>query len=369
MMRLNLFCDESGSTGTNFLDPTQPFYVVTGVVVRDVDVERCRALVDAKRQERGARELKGTGTMRAAAGRAFAAELARDLYLHGARIAFVVVEKRFALAGWFVNIFLDADATGRERLEYNRDPQIQTQAANMIARLPLEVLAPTNVAIRDPSEHNQRTARETVVAALRADGENALASEIEASLLPSAALEAQDAHGAARLRLGQTPNTTGYMALLGNVERIRRAINATDVAMVHDETASFEDTYRFYYELVSDPVSYGGIAPWMKAAGYPSVEHVNASFVDSTTEPLVQAADVIAAGLAFVANAAVAGKPRDRSTMALFGLLEKVLVPDDAKLRFKWHVVSQSYAERKREFDRLLLEAEALRMAKESGQG
>lgn len=89
-----IYCDESGFTGQNLLDPDQRFFAYGSVAISPEEATElvARTIRDSRLQ---GRELKGKNLLKNAPGRRAATSLLREL---GNRSQVAVVHKRFALA-------------------------------------------------------------------------------------------------------------------------------------------------------------------------------------------------------------------------------------------------------------------------------
>jgi hypothetical protein len=103
--RHTMYVDESGHAGINYLDARQPFHVAAGVFVSDIARDEIRDLVRSHAAPRA--ELKGSKLLQSAPGRQAAVALLRAVYAAGATPFFVVMDRRFSIAGKIVDVFLD----------------------------------------------------------------------------------------------------------------------------------------------------------------------------------------------------------------------------------------------------------------------
>lgn len=361
LKRLHFFCDESGNTGGDYLNPEQPYFVTAGFAVGTEHIQSCRRFVSSVRAARGVAELKGSALVSSATGRAFAVDLITGLYQRGAAAVYVITEKRYALGAWFVNLFLDLDADGSVSLKYNQDQASMTAAAEAISALPLPALRLIVTAIQDPSEENQTRVRVSVAEALREAGNGALADDVTRATPGGPMFGAADAAEAKLDRQARTPNTTAYLALIGNAQRVAEGWGADEVDFVHDETSSFEPILRHNHAMVADPIRFLSLLPWLERVDYPWLHLVDRTrFVPSHTEPLIQAADVLGASLVHISKAAHRGKPLDQPSLQLFNVTLRPGERDTVPLR--WWVVTPQWWDRANRYGSKLV-AEAKRRA------
>jgi hypothetical protein len=172
-------------------------------------------------------------------------------------------------------------------------------AAELIYQLPNKTLILLENALREPSLEGRISAVEAVVNGLDNMGETELANDARGALINSSLLRPDPImpEEARLLRLGMTPNIAAYTTLLGNLENFVRLIGITEAKIVHDETSSMEGVFEFFQEKMSDPTFVGQVERWVPLA-FPLLKFVsNTEFVPSHDEPLIQAADALAASI------------------------------------------------------------------------
>lgn len=291
------YCDESGNSGANYIDPSQPFYVVGGFLLPDdrlVDV--AVALEELRKQHcPQAQELKAATILRRPAGTACVDDMIGRLGKLGAWPLFVVAEKRFCVAAKIVETFLDPPFNDVLHNAFIADLAAKRQIANDLHRLlSAESLNTFARAYRRPDAENLRVALDMVIAEAR----TALSPEI-ARLLEGA-----------RSHLGEIAETEGWQggdldginlpSLLSLFQMIE-TIGRTDVLriskFVHDETASHEEAYHktflTYRGLGKEVIRLPNGAPIVSGL------HAISKFEMQTSRhsPFIQAADLFAGAL------------------------------------------------------------------------
>lgn len=343
MSDLFLFCDESGNTGTNYLDPAQPFYASAGWCIPGEQVETCRTFV-ARYISGDQKELKGAALMGTPSGKRRATEILQGLIERGALPFFVAIEKLYDLSASFVNEFFDRDMQGRVQFKYNIDQETMKAAAHEIAKLPDSVIQIIYQALRDPSEVNYRDAVRAVSTGLRDRGSHVLADDLEKSI-PLSHSESQPGEDTGVPGRGMSPNVHGFMGLLANVEKYARSSGALQVQVIHDETHTFELAFEEYFGRVADPASYEPLRLLFEAHRFPRFDLIRSvRFVRSSSEPLIQAADVLGAAVMHVTKtAAAARKPRPSD----YGLIETIVnvtrYQDEDHVPFTLWVMSERF--------------------------
>ncbi len=111
-MNYDIYCDESGNTGSNYLDINQPFYVLSGWMVERNLSYRAKNKVEFLKEQSypQAQELKGSKLLKNNRGRRFCTELIYgEMGKANCTPFFIVAEKRFAIAAKMVESFLDPE--------------------------------------------------------------------------------------------------------------------------------------------------------------------------------------------------------------------------------------------------------------------
>jgi hypothetical protein len=107
----SLFCDETGNTGSRFLDPAQPIYAEGGWFVAHRHLNAVANAVVAAEQTlgAGATERKGAELVRGPRGQTLVRQVCEAVGKAGAVPFIIVVEKRYAVCTKIVETFLDPD--------------------------------------------------------------------------------------------------------------------------------------------------------------------------------------------------------------------------------------------------------------------
>jgi hypothetical protein len=99
------YCDESGNTGFNLLDASQPFYVTGGVLVPRTAHPRLAATLEHVRS--GASERKAATLLKTPEGRQAIAHALDEAFGIGCVPFYVISEKRFNVAQKIVDVLFD----------------------------------------------------------------------------------------------------------------------------------------------------------------------------------------------------------------------------------------------------------------------
>lgn len=141
MLMKTVYCDESGNTGSNFLDPQQPIYVLAGWWV-DPNVEKNAndAVIRYLGSVPGSpRELHGAQLLRQSKGQSSTLQLFRELGALGCVPIFVLAEKRYCIAGKIIETFLDPYYNHLLCEEFAADVDMKQDIADTICELPEDI--------------------------------------------------------------------------------------------------------------------------------------------------------------------------------------------------------------------------------------
>jgi hypothetical protein len=104
---MQFFCDESGQTGSNYLDVTQPFYILGGWLKPDnIDDEKLKKELDIIRR---GNEIKSSKLVKNPKGRDTLLKLINLATSYNLIPVYCIVEKRFAISARMVDELLDPE--------------------------------------------------------------------------------------------------------------------------------------------------------------------------------------------------------------------------------------------------------------------
>jgi len=340
--RTVVFIDEAGNTGTNFLDPQQRWYVLSAIAVRRKDLKTARSRLKAVVTASGASEAKGSALLKTPGGRKWVYELMRATGGSGCVPFFVLLEKRFNLAARFDQVVSDPKGNPRFTWQDHLDLEKRRAAAAAIARLEEATLQKIQSALLASGDANWPTVVGEVVQGLTQMGELELAHQI-------AGVEnatARELFGAAEKleRKDMSVNEAAFTTLLQLLDQVSFGSGIRTVELIHDETASFEGTFKAVYERLrgqgaKGAIEVNGVKVW------PLVSIRDLSFTASHDEPLVQSADVHAALMNWVCSSAHPRAYRNEPHVRKMGeLLIGMLASTDPRL--VWPLASDEDLER-----------------------
>lgn len=320
---LTAYLDESGATGRNLQDPAQPYFILAGWLCEPTD-ER---LSDAVATARGRRaELKGAGLLRNPRGRTRGAHLLRDALESGAIPLVSVTEKRFALVAKIVEYFLEPTLNSALDMDFELwdRADVKTSFANLLFELPEQLTTRIWVALtrRPPDQREVERALRSVIAECSARGHSAHARALKGSLTYIAEICA--------LSFSQARGSTDALAapalnvVLRQLHEVAERLGVDAVDVRHDETVEFgpalETVWSNAQEGYSYPPSFD--VPEVLRTGSDRLRRFE--LVDSTAEPRLQAADVLAAAIAKTLAAPSGGDVSDLELRTLETLASSV---------------------------------------------
>ena len=300
----SVYLDEAGNTGLNLLDPDQPTYVLAGWVVPSDRYDAARSAVTAISDESGSRDLKGSRMMGSALGRQRVERLVSNLVDLECYPVYSIYEKRYAVAGKIVETFLDSEYNDQLPTSFNGNVFAKRALAQQLYDLPDGSMAPAWEAIRAVDAGRMGDSLRVLIERCRILGADELVrllagakSHVERNAADLAEMQADPV-----ARHSQALPATSLITLAGDIDTIADSLGLTRMEIVHDETSSFGPNLEWWFQLVSGPEPVAEpsetILPHGRRfrVGYSAVRSLR--FEVSKDEPLVQAADVLAALLA-----------------------------------------------------------------------
>lgn len=293
-----VYCDESGNSGANYLDPEQPFYVLGGWMVPTTAIVEATVAVEKIRQEccPQREELKAAVFLKNEHRKRDAVALFKALGDLGCSPLIVAAEKRYCVAGKVVETFLDPAFNKKLRPGFTSDTLTKRELANtLLSALPGLVLDHFAEAYRHPSSEAFMRSLKEVAESVKDRINLELCTCIEGSLPEIVAIaESEDPSGSTLGKISQSVNLPVLMAFLLLVENLGR-IGAIKVAkVVHDEQTVFQDGMKELYRLHRNAEDFVVEFPHSEVL-YSNLAHVPAlELASSRHHALIQASDVLA---------------------------------------------------------------------------
>lgn len=305
---LHVFCDESGNTGANFLDPDQPVYVLAGWGVKFDDLLSAAAVVESCRSKYGiAGELRAKKLLRTQKGCKVAADLIGNLIALRCVPIFTIVEKRYAVAAKIVDTYLDYVYNPAAPTIVGIDALACSELANLICDIPEDLLRRFAVAYRklDISE------LKAVASELRTVRETQIPKEILLAIPRVVPKLSEIVSAEAAFRSSQPNNALGslnfpiFVNMLILVESLAERAN-TMAKLHHDELKEFEQGFRSIFDAYRSAKTTGEIKLTNGVTIPQSLQHISELvMVESHSNSLIQAADILAGLLSEISVSAI----------------------------------------------------------------
>ena len=334
--RAVLYVDESGNSGSNYLDHNQPFYVLAGWLVPDRGNVEAWIAVEEVRQRLSpqAGELKSAVLLKGERQKTEAAELIRRYGNLGAFPLYLIAEKRYCVAGKIVETFLDPAYNPLLRNGITSDRETKQELANLIyERLPEQSLVRFAQAYRDPSAEGLRLALQDVAENTR----RLLNPELADALLGSLANIEEIADAEAELspfgNVGASLNMPCLVSFLMMAECLGRVGLHRPIRIVHDRQHAYEAGYQKIFELHQGMPRLFAPLPEDDEIQFGRLEAV-ADFetADSKDRLPIQAADVLAGVINHLMRIAMAGIDPTDADIELARLTLPGLLVQDVKI-------------------------------------
>jgi hypothetical protein len=293
MENLFVFCDESGNTGVNLIDPQQPILVVGGWVVPASRLRQANELV--RSINRLPKELHGIELLKSEKGKNIISGVILGLCELNCLPVSVVAEKRYVLSGTILDTFLDPGSNPSSPRDYDFNAMGKPEAADFIYELSDSVL-------QEFLEAYQSLDREGLLASLRRVC-TGLSLRLHTGLadmlmgcLPHIDNLIEDNRNDRALLPGKTmiaPNSGAFVRFFQYLEELGRMGDSNRISIVHDNNEEFKEAFGKILSVYRDSKQATiRLAPFKHLNyGFKSVKGLR--FADSKNEPLLQAADVL----------------------------------------------------------------------------
>ena len=305
-----IYCDEAGNDGPNYLNPDAPFYVLAGWIIPESRLVDITVVIEGLRQRhaKDSSELKFSNFKRRPW--VICEAMARLGHLDAVPI-YVVAEKRYCIAGKIVETLLDPYYNKRLQLPFTYDFNTKRELANTLySRLPDEVLAPFAEAYRNPQERGFEDVLTLVADACEEHVNPELAHLLEGSR--DNLKEIADSETTAVESWGKVLGTLNFPCLISflmHVEELGRRRSYNVKRIVHDEQGPYQSGYLAAFDHHRGMAKDDKLQAFGMRVPYGAIKMVEEfEFQSSEKQPLVQAADLLAGGIAHLSKKLVAGQ-------------------------------------------------------------
>ncbi len=288
-----VFVDESGHSGENYNDVSQPFYVCAGWLVECNKLDEFRSeIINWELQFKSPRELKSSKVLRRVDG------LSKKLELFSALAKFAsptycVIEKRFAICAKIIESALDHTYNEEWRSIRSRDPEAKYNFAHeLYDLLDLSELHSFAIAVRARNPAQVEVAYKKVLERVKASQFLELHT-----LLNAAPVSEVVAYLSSGTNLTNAINGTALFVLMSNLEGFFRRIGVSSWHLCHDEVVKLRPHFLQMHGWLKD-----GASDWFNrefGGSLPTGPYriADLTFVDSSSEAGVRAADYLSGTL------------------------------------------------------------------------
>lgn len=320
-----IYCDESGNTGSNYLDLQQPIYALAGWWVRSDSERKADNIVTAHLESVSGigKEAKGSRLVRHLEGQRAILTLFRELGALGCVPVFVLAEKRYCVAAKMVETFLDPYYNPLLRQEFTADVKTKQDLADILYELPEEVLRQFALTYRSLNSKGLSQSLLTICQSLSLRLHTSLADTMMGSIsriedIVEAELTSGDGVPGNAWR---TLNMPVFVDFICTIEEIGRRVGVGELIMVHDKTTEFQDTYDWLLKTFRNASKVDVYLPNGKLIplGFETLKRFQIR--DSAESPLIQAADVLAGSLCAFAVQVNSDRPSPQGLVEIATLL------------------------------------------------
>lgn len=302
MKSYDIYCDESGNTGSNFLDEKQPLYVVSGWMIERNSSYRAKEKVISLRKENfpHMKELKGARLLKTSKGRSFCSNFLKEMGQVGCVPFFIVAEKRYCLAAKIVEAFFDSEYNDRISTTLGWNNHVKKLIAEIIYNISGESIEKFAEVHKSPSIANIKSTQIQLIKEFRENGYDQLAYAVEGSnnhLHKILEEEIYTEHGMEK-RAMKTINYTVFYSFIQLIELFSRNMNFKKVRMIHDEIAQFQRVFPEIFQLFSQSKS-KEILTFSNGTEivFSTLKLKHFEMGDSKKHPLIQAGDILSSSL------------------------------------------------------------------------
>lgn len=322
-INIRLYCDESGNSGSNYLDPQQPIHVLAGACVdseAEADLER---LIADLRGQRGCAEVHALKWLKTSSGRRSIVQFLRQVGRLKIVPLFYVAEKRFAIAAKIVETFFDPFHNERAAWLPTGANVDRESLAQSFYKLPNAQLEQFALAYRNPTVESFQAVIQSLAAfcELLPNHQPHLAWTLRGNLSELGDLVRTESLQDSSLRhpIMTSLNVPIFAQFVRMADAFLSLRPDTSAEVIHDETSEFEPVFRYFFDAmvgVSDEAE-----PYLLQDGTPinfGLSRLrNFRTASSHVSPGVQLADIFASSVRYVIGSAWRDDEWDDSTKAL----------------------------------------------------
>lgn len=330
-LNFTFFADESGQSGSNYLDIGQPFHVAAGWLVDPTkESEVASTIARSSGPEHG--EVKGRDLINTERGRKKLAVALRELREHATPF-FVAYERRFSATAKIVSVYFDSYTNPDANWIVPGDAVRERDVAEHLARLlPPAVIERFAQHYRCPSKEGLGASAQEIERVLAARG-SSLAATLQGAIKNIEAIAAEEHHGNQHRAMAGL-NVPALSQLMRKVDRFMDRNAPARWNLVHDEMRECESSFVQAVRILGSaaratevPLS-GGVSRRLHLGHYDSMRMAH-----SESTPGVQAADFLAVTVRKLFNELSSGQNLHGARRKLCKhTLSHMLIGDDPEL-------------------------------------
>lgn len=246
-MTHDFYCDESGNSGGNYLDPQQPFYVLAGWLIEkdkrfkvDNVINKYRALHFQEKSE-----LKGSEILKSTHGQKTVNDLFHEIGQTGCVPFFIIAEKKYCISGKIVEAFLDSEHNEKILPVFSWMNGVKKSIAEIIYHDCPQSLINFAQAHNNPTIESIRIAQDTLINELNINGHFEIANAVSGSSNYLGDILWEETHSMTAMpqKAMHSLNLPTFTSFIQILEKFSRKVNIHKLRFYHDETKQFEEAY------------------------------------------------------------------------------------------------------------------------------
>ncbi|MGW6108961.1 DUF3800 domain-containing protein [Bacillus subtilis] len=333
--KYTVFCDETGNSGSNYLDLNQPFFVIAGWIVPNKNLKNTSYIEECTTSLGVSNELKSSKLIKRKKARQKFIDLFDSLCINLECIpTFVFAEKKYCVAAKIIETLLDPAYNNEVDYSFTFDNLKKKELTEKVYSFP-------NESLEDFINFYLDGNAEKMTQCIRQMSDHAYSIGLyEISKLFKGALSGivnnleteKAAHASMPNKAMEAINVPVFLSITQIIEKIGRKTKY-NFSLVHDETKQFEDAYTDIFKKFSEADSFEAKLTDGNSIimGYKHLKDF--SFISSSQSKWVQAADILAGVLGRLLNDIKDDTLNDDSLLKLAKtLLTSLLFQDVIKL-------------------------------------
>ncbi|WP_142954545.1 DUF3800 domain-containing protein [Bacillus cereus] len=329
-----IFCDESGNTGSNFIDREQPFYIIAGWMVPNKKLEEF-SVIDKSAESLGIEgELHGTKLIKSKKAQQEFISLFNRLCKEIECIPiFIIAEKKYCIAAKIIETLLDPYYNDEVDNSYTYDNLKKKKLVEKLNNVPYEYLVEFINSYNEANPVTMENAIDLLCGFLESNNESDLSKKIKGSIkyLEDNLESEKKAREHLPKKTMLSLNLPVYISYITLLEKLGGAINAK-FSLVHDKTQQFKESYSHIFDLYSDAESFESKLTDGNSIllGFKHLKEF--SFEDSKESRWIQAADLLASVIGRVLKRVYSDEPIEAELLELARLTIPALMVNEIKM-------------------------------------